>query len=543
MPRRKIPKKAELIQLQKLYKTDEKIAERLGNVSPQLVAYWRRKKNIPKHLFAKFSADDVRDLWERFGDDYRCGLELGISKAAFYNWRRKYGFKEKPAFLKLEQLELNLGGPENGRRKTDRSVTQTITQKIFAGAFGTEKVEAGQSIIVEPDLVMLSVGTEQVIDLFGKSGLNYVWNPNRVIIALNDFSKVNGESVGAIQKKIRDFSRRQNLKYLYEAGEGCGYQLVIEKGNILPGQLAFGVSSHISACGCIGALGLETNHENMAGIWAVGKYELKVPRTVRIIINGHFPRGVFARDAILFISKKLVAEEICGCIIEFYGTTISVMSISERFTLTSLASHLGAVSAIVPYDSITRRYFAQLTNMPYRPALADKNADYARNYEFNIDNTITPQILCSGNSDSPEIVAVAEKEGISLNQVIIGSETNGRFDDLRVVAEIIKGRKIHPDIRMMVYPGSRSIYLEALKRGIIRAMIEAGANVMCPGSIPDLISSNGYLAAGEVCLATTGYSPIEIANNRHIKIYQASPATAAASALKGVITDPTDYLK
>jgi len=503
MPRRKIPKKAELIQLQKLYKTDEKIAERLGNVTPQLVGYWRRKKNIPKHSFAKFSADEIRELWERFGDDYRCGLELGISRAAFYNWRRRYGFKEKPAFLKLEQLELNLGGPQGAKRRVSGNDNLTIAQKILAKCAGVEKVDVNQPIEVEPDLTVLPEMAEQIIDSFGRMGLNYVWNPNRIVISLDSLLS-SAENRGEINKKIRDFSRRQNLRYFYESGEGCCHQLVVEKANILPGQLAVGSGSRTASYGCIGALGLDIDKTEMANILATGKIELRVPQAVRMTINGRIPKGVYARDIVLFTAKNLEGEATGDKVVEFYGTTVSQMSISERFTLTNMSSLMGAAAAVVPFDTITRRYILRRTNMPYRPALADRNAIYNENYELNIDK-LTPQISWLGSDNNRTIVPVADREGIPVNQVIIGSDTNSRFEDLRVAADIIKGKKISSDVRMFIYPGSRDIYLEALKRGLIRAFIEAGANVMCPGSVPDLVKTNGMLASGETCLATTGY--------------------------------------
>jgi len=181
------------------------------------------------------------------------------------------------------------------------------------------------------------------------------------------------------------------------------------------------------------------------------------------------------------------------------------------------------------------------TNMPYRPALADRNAEYNNTYEFNIGQ-VSPLLEDSQIDGSNNIVAVEERTGIPLNLIVIGSETNGRFGDLRIAADIIKGKEINPNVRMLIYPGTRSIYLEALKRGLIRAFIEAGAIVMAPGAAPDLTRTRGIMAAGETCLATTGYD-LSTVENKEIKIYQASPATAAASALKGVITDPRGYLK
>lgn len=540
MPRGKIPTKAELIQLQRLYKTDEKIAERLGAITPQLVAYWRRKKNIPRHSFPKFSESEIREVWERFGDDYRCGLELGISKAAFYNWRRKYGHNEKPAFLKLEQLELNLGGPSRTGIKKLHYGRQTIAQKILANSAGLDKVEAEEIVTIEPDLAISNNNAASIIGQFKENGLSYIWNPNRVIISLDDNAVSGRDDIRIAHKTVRDFIKRQNIKNFYDIREGTGHQLIIETGHLLPGQLAIGTDIHTTAYGCIGAFAADIPLPDMAAVWASGKINLKVPRSIKVIINGKLSRGVYARDVILFIIKNLAPQGIDYGAAEFCGTVPSQMSISERFTLSYHAAEMGVNAAICPFDSITRRFFLGRTKMPYRPALADKDAFYDQTFEFNV-NQLPPQIYRPG--DTHDITTVAEIAGLPINQVIIGSCANGRFDDLRVVADVIKGKKIHPDVRLLIYPSSRSVYLEALKKGLIRAFIEAGAVVMNPGCGPCLGSPNAILAPGERCLSTAGRNQSVMTELADSEIYYVSPATAAISAVKGVITDPTGYAK
>ena len=540
MPRRKIPTKAELIQLQKLYKTDEKIAERLGNVTPQLVAYWRRKKNIPKHSFPKFSLQDIKDLWERYGDDYRCGLELGISKAAFYNWRRKYGLKEKPAFLKLEQLELDLGGPSKTTGRKQNYDHQTIVQRILADRAGTERVEVGETVEVEPDLAMSHDNTSRVIEKFLEMGLNYIWNPNRIVIALDQNTPAVSTKIAEDHKAVRDFVKKQNIKYFYDISEGTSHQIIIEKGHILPGQFAVGTDNYTTSYGCVDAFAVGIDIGEMASIWANGKIGLKVPPTVKITINGKMPEGVFARDVMLFVAKKLAAGTAESRALEFYGTTVSQMSISERFTVANLSAEMGAATALCSFDSITRRYLTGRTKMPYRPAIADRNAEYAESYEFNIDN-IVPQIACPHGLDKVE--NVADIAGLPIDQVMIGSCTNGRFDDLRIAADILKDKRVHDGVRLLVYPGSREVYLEALKKGLIRVFIEAGALVLNPGCGGCDGSSRGMLAAGERCLATIGRNHKGQMGSPDSEIYLASPATAAVSAIRGVITDPTGHVK
>lgn len=540
MPRRKIPTKSELIQLQKLYKTDEKIAERLGNVSPQLVAYWRRKKNIPKHSFPKFSRQDIKDLWERYGDDYRCGLDLGISKAAFYNWRRKYGLKDKPAFLKLEQLELDLGGPGKTTVRKHQYGHQTIVQKILSERGRLDKIDVGEVIEVEPDLAMSHDNTGAVIEQFQQMGLNYIWNPNRVVIVLDHGAPSAAQNLAETHKLIRDFVKRQSIKYFYDIYEGACHQVVVEKGHILPGQLAVGTDPRTTSYGCIDSFAVGIDAAEMASLWAQGKMQFTVPSTIKIIINGKIPRGVFARDIILFVARKLTENVADGKAIEFYGTTVSQMSVSERFTISNLAAELGARAAVCSFDSITRRFLAGRTKMPYRPAIADKDAEYEATYEFNIDHII-PQI--AGPSGVNSVDDVARIAGLPINQVVIGSCANGRFDDLRVAADILKDKQVHADVRLLIYPGSRLIYLEALKKGLIRVFVEAGALVLGPGCGACMGSARGMLASGERCLATTANSSSGPPEAGEPEIYQVSPATAAVSALRGVITDPTAFVK
>jgi hypothetical protein len=229
--RRKIPTKAELLQLQKLYKTDEKIGERLGGVPAYLVAYWRRKKNIPKYSLPKFSETEIRNLWERYGDDEKSGLELGISKAAFYNWRRRYGIREKPAFLKLEQLELNFPGIRQPEHTSSLWGKRSVVQKVLARLADVERVEVGETIEVEPDLVICPGGAGTVVQQFKKQGAEFVFNPNKLIIMLDYAPTRNGRCPAAANKMIREFARRQSIKALFDLREGVCQQLALEKGH------------------------------------------------------------------------------------------------------------------------------------------------------------------------------------------------------------------------------------------------------------------------------------------------------------------------
>lgn len=539
-PRKKIPTKTELLQLQKLYKTDEKIGERLGGVPAYLVAYWRRKKGIPKYSLPKFSENEIRNLWERYGDDEKSGLELGISKAAFYNWRRRYGIREKPAFLKLEQLELNFPGSKYNPHANSLYGKQSVVQKILARSAGLEKAEIGQTVEIEPDVVLLHKSAGDIIGKFRKSGPEYVWNPNKILVTLDYSGASQDRCVADIHRDVREFVKRQGIKNFYDLREGTCHQVIVERGHAVPGQILLCTDNLCTSYGCMGSFAAGIDAEQMFHVWETGKLSLEIPGTIRINVTGRKPHGVYAKDVILSILKQLGTEAAQGRVIEYAGSVVSQMSISERFTLSNMSVELGAKAAICPYDATTRRYLNGRTMAHYKPVIPDKDAEYEGIYQVAVDH-LSPQVGCPDN-DQP-VKSAAELEGLAVHEVILGTCSNGRFDDLRIAADILKGKSISPDCRLYVYPGSRSVYLEALKKGLIRVFVEAGAMVMNPGSVPFTSLQDGRLAEGERCLATTSRQVLADSSTDDTELYLCSPATAAASALNGSITDPSRYLK
>jgi len=539
-PRKKIPTKAELIQLQKIYKTDEKIGEYLGGVPAYLVAYWRRKKNVPRHSVPKFSEKEIRDLWERFGDDDKCGLELGISKAAFYNWRRRYGIKEKPAFLKLEQLEFDFPGVKSMQPIDTLYGKQTIVQKIMTRVASREKVEVGETVEVEPDLVVTHDPFGEIIQKFKSLNTEYVWNPNKVIITLSGCTGPRPEGPPVAYKTIREFARRQAVRAFYDIRDGFSNQVVIEKGLVMPGQLIVGNERYSPSFGCLNTYTGQVDNDRMASLLVTGKVQLEVPATVRVEINGRRSRGVYTKDIALSVIKQLAGEGVAGKTVEFCGSVVSRMNTNERFTLINMAMDLNTRGAVIPFDSITRRYLTGRTGSNYLPMISDKNAVYDGLYQINIDQ-LAPQIICPDGIDN--VKAVAELEGLPVEQIIIGTCVNGRFDDLRVAAEILKGKHIHDDCRLIVIPASRAIFLEALKKGIIRVLVEAGAIVMNPGCSFCLDAKTDLYNSGKPTLATANSGFLNRTGKAKADIYICSPATAAASALNASITDPSRFVK
>ena len=537
MKKKAIPAKSELLRLQKLYKTDEKIGERLGGVPAYLVAYWRRKKNIAKYSLPKFSETEVRTLWERYGDDEKAGLELGISKAAFYNWRRRYGLKEKPAFLKLEQLELNFPGIAVPSHTNSLYGKRSVVQKVLARLAERERVEVGEEVEVEPDLTVATIDADRVIDAFsGKADL--IWNPGKVLLTLGV-----GPTDGAVAQaernfRIREFARRQNIKAVFDLKEGGCPQIALEKGHILPGRLVVGLGPAASAYGAISCLARRITPEEMAEVWAARPYRITAPETARVVMTGRRSRGVGAVDVGLHLVDQLAAEAIDGYVLEYGGSVISQMSIGERYVLSLLSSATGAVASICTYDATTRRYLTGRAVSRYRPLIPDKDAAYTQLYQINIDQLV-PQL--APIEDLSAVQPVEELQGRPVHHIVLGSCASGRFEDMRVAAEILKGHQVHEGCRFMIIPGSRTVYLEALKKGLIRVFIEAGALVVHPGTAMAAGDQWKMLSSQERGLTTTPLPMEDAPDGDGPEFYLCSPATAAASALNGSITDPTRY--
>jgi len=523
--------------LQKLYRTDKRIAEVLGNgVNEHLVAYWRRKKGVAKYSFPKFSENEIREVWDRFGDDFHAGMELGISKAAFYNWRRRYKITKKPEALKLEQLSLELHTSDKRRQRMSGAGHLTFVQKLLTQRSGGERLEPGQTLDVEPDMIMVPGGDSRALEFFQKTGMTYVRNPNRVVIPL-DGNCLNGVSdLAEAHKAMREFVRKQQIKNFFDLGEGNPQQVIIEKGLLLPGQISLGGDAASMTLGCMGALALAAEAEEISGLWATGTHKIEVPETIRVNITGRLPRGVYVRDIMHHVIQQLSGSDAAGKAIEYYGTGIDQMSISERITLCHMSSATGAKTAICPFDSTTRRYVNPRARRPFTPILADRNADYAGEYSFEI-NTMRP--VAAGPEKIDIVTPVDELNGVLVRQVFIGGIANGRFDDLKTVAEILKGKRANQEVRLILQPASRAIYLEALKKGLIRVFVEAGAIIVNPGS-PLFGGTMPLLAQDEKGLTTDFNIDFGAGSGR---IYQVSPATAAASALTGRITNPSAYVK
>jgi 3-isopropylmalate/(R)-2-methylmalate dehydratase large subunit len=531
----RIPKKKELLELQRKYRTDKKIGDVYG-VPARLVAYWRSKKKIGSYSYPKYSEEKIQELWERYGDDSRAGTELGISGAGFRQWRRKYGLKSKPVQLRLEQLELGLIDPawkKNARR-------ETAAQKILARKSGLKRVEVGEIVDIEPDLVVSNDSSEQVIGYLSQMGIDKIWHPSKIVVVLDQRMPLDSAESSETHRIIREFVKRNRIRSFYDVGEGVSHHVVLENGHILPGQLALGTDSQAASFGSLGAFSTSISMAEMAAVWATGKIWTKVPSTVKVVLNGRLGRGVFGKDIILKLRRDLPRGAVNYRTVELHGSAMAGMSLSERFHMTGSMLDMGVKSAMVPFDDVTARYLKKITKTRLSPVRTDPNADYEDEFEFDL-SYLTPQVALADGVKG--VVPVEEAAGRRIDQVVIGSCTSGGTEDLAITAGILRGRRIHRDLRMIVVPGSRRILSGALDKGYIKTLVDSGCLVVSPGCWMCPVAHRLNLARGERILASgTGAFPDQKGVNDS-EIYLASVATAAATALEGVITDPRKYLK
>jgi homoaconitase/3-isopropylmalate dehydratase large subunit len=435
-------------------------------------------------------------------------------------------------------LELDFPGMSTAARSASLWSKQSLTQKIVGGLVKRDKVEVGERIELEPDLLVCDGDPHRVVQRFRERPGELMFNTSRIVIGLGQID--DGAETPAAQRSraVRRFAERHRIRECLDQALGCCHQIIMENGLVQPGRFCVGVTPAMAGLGALSSLGWQVDDETLAGLLSTGQLGMTVPPTVRIDITGRRSHGVYAKDVALSIMQRLDAEEVSGRMIEFHGSSVSQMSISERFTLCGLAPTTGAAAAICPFDSATRRYLTGRVSAAVTPVMADRNAVYEQHYQVNIEQ-LPPQIAPLGKW--AEIKPVAELETLPVNRVILGSAINGRFDDLRIAADILKGKKISADCNLLVFPASRTTYLEALKKGLIRILSEAGATIFPPGCGSHDLPAWGMLTEGDRCLTTADGSGLVVPEKA--EVFLCSPATAATTALKAAITSPSRFVK
>lgn len=412
---------------------------------------------------------------------------------------------------------------------------QNLSEKIFSAHCG-RKVHAGETIIADLDLVMAHDTTGAwAIDPFLEIA-DKVFDPEKIVFPFDHAFPAPSTAMAHLQKKVRAFAKEQGIRI---RTDGVCHQLLAEE-YVRPSMLVLGADSHTPTSGGLGALTIGVGSTDAAVALATGKNWFRVPEVIRIVISGEMPHGVFAKDVILHIAGMLGTEYSTYKIIEFAGPVVEQWPVPDRMTLTNMCAELGAKTAIVPSDEQTRKYLeAQGRADEWLANGSDEDAEYAETIEVDVSDLV-PTVACPHDIDQE--AKVAEVAGRPVDQVFIGSCTNGRIEDLRVVKAMWEGRELNRDIRVVITPASRKVYLQALEEGLIEFFMKKGVALTNPGCGACLGRQGGVLDDEEVCVSTSNRNFAGRMGSPTAEIYLASPATAAATALFGVITDPREYL-
>jgi 3-isopropylmalate/(R)-2-methylmalate dehydratase large subunit len=415
---------------------------------------------------------------------------------------------------------------------------KTVAEKILARASGREEASAGEIVKARVDVAMMpDLTTILAVNAMKAMGVERVWDPERVVAILDHVAPASTLMAATVHRDIRRWAKEQGLKYLYDVESGVCHQVLPEKGHVRPGTLVIGADSHTCTHGAFGAFATGVGSTDMGGVLATGKIWLRVPETINVRVGGALPELVLPKDVILRIAGEIGADGATYNAIEFHGPTISEMSVSGRMTLCNMAIEMGGKAGIVEPDEKTYAFLNERTDGVYDPVFSDTDAEYKRGLDLEVGD-LEAQIACPHMVDN--VKPVSQIAGKAINQSFIGSCTNGRLEDLQVAATVLRGRKVHQDVRLLVVPASRRVYLEALDAGIIRDLVEAGAMFSNPSCGACFGGHIGLLAPGEVGLTTSNRNFRGRQGSPEAEVYLSSPAVAAASAVTGVITDPRD---
>jgi 3-isopropylmalate/(R)-2-methylmalate dehydratase large subunit len=416
----------------------------------------------------------------------------------------------------------------------------TLVEKILAEHSDNKEVSPGEFINVRVDLVMSNDITAPIaIREFKRLGVDRVFDPGKVVMVPDHFVP-NKDIASAEQAKLmREFAREQGIIY-FELGEmGIEHVLLPEQGLVLPGEVVIGADSHTCTYGALGAFATGMGSTDIAAAMATGDIWMKVPHTIRLVYHGSPGEWVGGKDLILYTIGDIGVDGALYSAMEFAGEAIEALSMDGRFTMANMAIEAGAKAGIFGVDNKTQLYVKSRAERPYLVYEPDNGAEYSNVIEYDVSD-MEPQVALP---HSPANVRPVSQVGnIEINQAVIGSCTNGRIEDMRIAAQILKGRKIHPGVRCIIIPGSQQVYLDALAEGMLGIFIRAGAVVSTPTCGPCLGGHMGVLADGERCVSTTNRNFVGRMGSTKSEVYLANPAVAAASAIMGKIASPEEVL-
>lgn len=412
---------------------------------------------------------------------------------------------------------------------------KTMSEKILERASG-QNVSVGDVVVANIDYIMANDGTAPLaIKFFQEMGGRKVWNPEKVVLFIDHATPSYNEEISATHNLIRRFAAEQNITNFYDVGSGICHRVMLER-HASPGMLIVGADSHTTTYGALGAFSTGIGSTEAAAAMISGKLWFRVPESVKFNLTGSPHKMVLPKDIILHIAGKIGADGATYQAIEFTGNYVSTISVDGRATLCNMAVEMGAKTGLVAPDKITLSYLKNhLRGDDAGPVTSDRDAEYRDVKEFELAK-LEPQISCPHSVDN--VKPISEVGDVEIDQVFLGSCTNGSIEDLEVAAKIIRGKRVKKGVRVLVIPATSEIYLQAAERGLLRLFVEAGCTVCNPGCGPCIGGHMGVLAPGEVCLSTSNRNFKGRMGCADASIYLCSPATAAASALTGKITDP-----
>lgn len=425
-------------------------------------------------------------------------------------------------------------------------MAMTMVEKILAKATEQSSVKAGDVLEPKVDLAMSHENAALVLNQFkeiymGTGHEAKVWDPSKIAIIFDHRVPAESSKTATNQKKVRDFVAKQGIAKFHDIrGDqgGICHQILPENGYVRPGCVIVGTDSHTTSHGALGAFSFGIGATEMASVWTLGTVlNVEVPGSIKVVVNGELSPYVLPKDLILYLIGQISAEGANFKVIEFHGPAIRSMSTSGRLVLCNMSVEAGATGGVVPPDGETVRYLREEAGVKDALDLFGPDEDAVYDSIVEIDaSSLEPQIACPHTVDN--VKPIGEVAGLKIDQVVIGSCTNGRLDDIAVVAEILSGKRVASGTRMLVFPASSRIYLEALEKGYVADIMKAGAVMMNSGCGPCLGVHQGALADGDVALTTTNRNFKGRMGNPNSGVYLCSPAVAAASAVTGVITDP-----
>lgn len=412
-------------------------------------------------------------------------------------------------------------------------------EKLLAKKAGKPSVKAGEIINCEIDMAGMNDLYLQTIRSFFEMGGTRVYDPSKVIMFLDHYAPASTIMQAQNQKQFREFCWDQGIDLLMDIDQGVCHQVLADKGLAYPGEIVVITDSHTTTHGAFGAFGTGVGATDLAIILATGKLWFRVPQIIKINFEGKLHKGVYAKDMILYAIGQLGADYAVYKAVEFGGSTLKDLSISERMSMCNMSTEMGAKASYIQPDEITMAFLKEKVTRPYEIYHTDEDFQYDAEVTFDISN-LKPQLSAPSSVDN--VYDVSQFIGRHIDQAYLGSCTGGRAEDIGVAAQILKGKKVASRTRFVIVPASKGVLLEAMEKGYVQILVEAGATFVTPGCAACLGTHEGMLASGETCITTTNRNFPGRMGHTTAQIFLGSPAAVAAAALEGKIVDPTEYI-